>query len=120
MCSKDLLATAYWALIANMMSEMAHAVHNEADAAKYKLIVQNIRAAFQKAYIKDDGTVGTGTQTSYVVALYTKMAPEALEAKLVDNLVAQRVSAGHEPIAVRGDRPALADYVGELFEDRGL
>ena len=27
------------------------------------------------------------TQTSYVVALYTKMAPEALEPKLVDNLV---------------------------------
>ncbi len=30
--------------------------------------------------------VGTGTQTSYVVALYTKMAPEALEPLLVDNL----------------------------------
>jgi alpha-L-rhamnosidase len=85
--NKDLLATAYWALIANMMSQMAHAVHNETDATKYDAIVKNIRAAFQKAYIKDDGTVGTGTQTSYVVALYTKMAPEAIEPKLVDNLV---------------------------------
>jgi alpha-L-rhamnosidase len=84
---KALLATAYWALIANMMSEMAHAVGKEDDAARYASLVQNIRAAFQKAYIKENGEVGTGTQTSYVVALYTKMAPEALEPVLVNNLV---------------------------------
>jgi alpha-L-rhamnosidase len=85
--NKDLLATAYWALIANMMSQMAHAVGKEADAKRYDDVVQNIRAAFQKAYIKDDGEVGTGTQTSYVVALYTKMAPADLEPRLVDKLV---------------------------------
>jgi alpha-L-rhamnosidase len=84
---KDLLATAYWALIANMMSEMANAVGNEADATRYASVLQNIRAAFQKAYIKPDGTVGTGTQTSYVVALYTKMAPKDLQPVLVDKLV---------------------------------
>ena len=85
--NKDLLATAYWALIANMMSQMAHAVGKEADAERYNGIVQNIRVAFQKAYIKEDGKVGSGTQTSYVVALYTKMAPAALEPTLVDRLV---------------------------------
>jgi alpha-L-rhamnosidase len=84
---KDLLATAYWALIANMMSQMAHAIGKEADAKRYDEVVHNIRAAFQKAYIKEDGEVGTGTQTSYVVALYTKMAPGALEPTLVDKLV---------------------------------
>jgi alpha-L-rhamnosidase len=85
--NKDLLATAYWALIANMMSQMAHAAGKETDAKRYDEVVQGIRTAFQKAYIKEDGTVGTGTQTSYVVALYTKMAPEALEPLLVDRLV---------------------------------
>jgi len=85
--NKDLLATAYWSLIANMMSQMAHAIGKEGDARRYDDVVQNIRAAFQKAYIKDTGEVGTGTQTSYVVALYTKMAPEPLEPLLVDKLV---------------------------------
>jgi alpha-L-rhamnosidase len=85
--NKDLLATAYWALIANMMSQMAHAVGKEADAKRYDDVVQKIRTAFQKTYVKEDGTVGTGTQTSYVVALYTKMATEALEPLLVDKLV---------------------------------
>jgi alpha-L-rhamnosidase len=86
--NKDLLATAYWALIANMMSEMARAVGKDSDAQQYDTLVQYIRSAFQKAYIKDDGEVGTGTQTSYVVALYTRMAPTSLESKLVDRLVA--------------------------------
>jgi alpha-L-rhamnosidase len=85
--NKDLLATAYWALVADMMSQMAHAIGKNADAKRYDEVVQNIRAAFQKAYIKEDGTVGTGTQTSYVVALYTKMSPAALEPALVDKLV---------------------------------
>ena len=84
---RELLATAYWALIANMMSQMGHAIGKDADASRYDDVVKNIRAAFQKAYIKDDGSVGTGTQTSYVVALYTKMAPAALEPVLVDKLV---------------------------------
>ena len=34
--NKDLLATAYWALIANMMSQMAHACGNEADAGEIR------------------------------------------------------------------------------------
>ena len=85
--NKDLLATAYWALIAHMMSQMAHAVGKEDDVKRYDEVVQNIRSAFQKAYIKDNGEVGSGTQTSYVVALYTKMAPTALEPLLVDKLV---------------------------------
>jgi alpha-L-rhamnosidase len=70
-----------------MMSEMAHATRNEGAAKLYTDLVDNIRNAYQKAYIRDDGTVGTGTQTSYVVTLYTKLAPESLEPKLVDNLV---------------------------------
>ena len=85
--NKDLLATAYWALIANMMADMARATGKDADARRYVEVVQSIREAFQKAYIKDTGEVGTGTQTSYVVALYTKMAPPALEPLLVDRLV---------------------------------
>lgn len=85
--NKDLLATAYWALAAQMMEQMAHAIGKDEDARGYAQLIENIRAAFQKAYITEDGQVGTGTQTSYVVALYTKMAPPSLEPALVNNLV---------------------------------
>jgi alpha-L-rhamnosidase len=85
--NKDLLATAYWALIANMMSQMGHAIGKESDAKRYDDLGNSIRGAFEKAYLKSDGDVGTGTQTSYVVALFTKMAPKMIEPVLVDKLV---------------------------------
>jgi alpha-L-rhamnosidase len=86
--NKDLLSTAYWALIAEMMSEMAHASGKEPEVKQYEELIGNIRAAYQKAYIKENGEVEGGTQTSYVVTLYTKMAPPALEPAMVKNLVA--------------------------------
>jgi alpha-L-rhamnosidase len=85
--NKDLLATAYWALIADMMSQMAHVLGKEAEAKQYSEVVEKIREAYQGAYIKENGEVEGGTQTSYVVTLYTKMAPPALEAAMVTNLV---------------------------------
>jgi alpha-L-rhamnosidase len=85
--NKDLLATAYWALIADMMIKMAEAIGKHQDAQKYSDLIDHIRQAYQVAYIKPNGDVLGGTQTSYVVTLYTKMAPPALESVMVSNLV---------------------------------
>jgi len=84
---RDLVATAYWALVADMMSQMAGVLGRPADASRYSELVKSIRAAFQKEFIKEDGTVGSGSQTPYVLALYMKLAPEPLVPKLVGNLV---------------------------------
>jgi alpha-L-rhamnosidase len=84
---KDLIDTAYWALIADMMSQIAHGLGRESDAKKYADLLANIRSAFQKAYVHPDGTVATGTQTCYVAALYMKLLPPELEKPAVDNLV---------------------------------
>jgi alpha-L-rhamnosidase len=85
--STDLVDTAYWALIADMMSQMAQAIGREDDAKRYSDTYANIRTAFQKTYIHDDGTVGNGTQTSYVLALHMNLVPPALEAAAITNLV---------------------------------
>jgi alpha-L-rhamnosidase len=82
-----LIGTAYWAMLAHMMAQMAHAIGRDVDAKKYKQLHGNIRDAFQKAYIKDDGDVGPGTQTSYVLALQMKLMPESLRAAAADKLV---------------------------------
>jgi alpha-L-rhamnosidase len=91
---KDLLATAYWALCTKMMSQMAQALGREEETKRYSELFDQVREAFQKAYIRADGQVGTGTQTSYVVALYAGMAPAKLEQSLVDNLVRDIESRG--------------------------
>jgi alpha-L-rhamnosidase len=86
---KDLLATSYWVLIARMMLDMARATGNNAAAERYRALIENIRKAYQTAYIKDNGEVLGGTQTAYVVTLYAKLAPPALEPAMVEKLVAE-------------------------------
>ena len=84
--SKPLIDTAYWALSAMMMSRMAAAIGKPDDAKKYDELYANIRAAYQKAYVKDDGDVLSNTQAAYVLTLYVKLAPESLEPAIADNL----------------------------------
>jgi len=91
---KDLLATSYWALIAGMMVDMARATDNKEAVERYTALNENIRKAYQATYIKDNGEVVGGTQTAYVVTLYMKLAPPALEATMVNRLVADIESRG--------------------------
>ena len=84
---KDLVDTAYWALIADMMSQMARATGKDAEAKQYASLCENIRKAFQHEFVKGSGEVAGGTQTAYLLTLYTKMAPQALESAMVNNLV---------------------------------
>jgi alpha-L-rhamnosidase len=84
---RDLVATAYWAMIARMMSSMATALDQPAEAARYAATYSAIRAAFQKEFIKDNGEIGSGSQTSYVLALHMDLVPPHLKAKAVENLI---------------------------------
>jgi len=83
-------------LIAEMMSQMAHAIGRDDDAKRYSDLYANIRTAFRSAYVKDDGTVGNGSQTSYALALQMKLLPEELETAAVDKLVKDiQIHNGH-------------------------
>ncbi len=83
----DLIATAYWALIAQRMQEMAHAVSRREDEQRYRELGEKIRAAYQKEYVQSDGKVKGDTQTGYVLTLQMNLAPKELEAVMVENLV---------------------------------
>jgi alpha-L-rhamnosidase len=91
---KDLLATSYWALIARMMAEMARATDNQEAVKRYAALIKNIRRAYRSKYIARNGDVLGETQTAYVVTLYMKLAPPALEATIVKKLVADIESRG--------------------------
>ena len=85
---KDLIATAYWAYDANLMSQMARAAGKEADSKKYAALFESIRAAFQKQFIRANGEVGNGSQTCYALALHMHLLPDSLKAMATDHLVA--------------------------------
>jgi alpha-L-rhamnosidase len=84
---KVLIATAYWALIAHEMVEMATALHRIADAEKYQQQYDHITAAYRTAFVKEDGRVEGDTQTAYLATLFTGIAQSSLRANMVDRLV---------------------------------
>jgi alpha-L-rhamnosidase len=85
---KDLIATAYWAIIARDMKEMSLALGHKEDAEKYQALYDHIAEAYRKQYIQPDGAVQGNTQSAYVVTLYSGIAPENLRANMTTRLVA--------------------------------
>ena len=83
----DLVATAYWALIAQQMEKMASALGRKSDAEKYAALLSHIRSAYQEKYVKADGSVAGDTQTAYVLTLATGLAPDPLKKSMTDRLV---------------------------------
>ncbi|WP_244930969.1 family 78 glycoside hydrolase catalytic domain [Nocardioides sp. W7] len=65
----SVLSTAYFAEDARMMSEMAAAIGEDAQAEDYAALSTAIRAAFTDALVDSDGTVSGNSQAGYAMAL---------------------------------------------------
>lgn len=83
----DLIATAYWAHIAQLMAEMAEALGRSPDAARLRALRERVRNAFIETFMGRDGRVGNGSQTSYLLALKFDLVPDDLQPKALGYLV---------------------------------
>ena len=84
--SDDYVGAAYYGYDARLMAEMAEALGKTADAQHYRQLYDNIRKAFAQRYIQADGTTTEDTQTSYALALYFGLYPDALAQRGADRL----------------------------------
>jgi alpha-L-rhamnosidase len=116
---EDLIATAYWAYDVTLMREMAAASGRTEKVAKYSDLFENIKRAFNKAYVRPDGFVGAvdtypsippptiapetkstdtkavvETQTGYVLALHMNLLPDELRAPAAERLI-QKIKDNH-------------------------
>ncbi|MCP4261353.1 MAG: family 78 glycoside hydrolase catalytic domain [Planctomycetes bacterium] len=73
---KDVIATAYFAYSTHLVSKAAAALGKYDDADKYEELFEQIKSAFNKAYVSDDGRIKGETQTCYLLALYFDLLPE--------------------------------------------
>jgi alpha-L-rhamnosidase len=93
---KDLVGTAYWAHSAALLAEMADAIELPSEAGRLRKLSERVRQEFNAAFVKADGTVGSGTQTSYVLALRFNLLPggirEAAAARLATDIRSRGVS----------------------------
>jgi len=85
--SNDLIATVYFAYDAKLMAEMAAAIGRMEDAQRYARLFDNIKTAFNKAYVSANGRIKGDTQTCYALALYMDLLPQALKEKAGARLV---------------------------------
>ena len=84
----DLIATAYFAYDTRQVSQMAAAIGRTDDARKYAALFGDIKKAFIAKFVGVDGVVGSGSQTSYVLALQVGLLPDALVQAAGDKLAA--------------------------------
>lgn len=74
---KDVIATAYFAYSTRLLSEIATAIGKEQDAKKYAKLFEQIKDAFNKAYVTNDAKIEGDTQTCYCLGLYFDLLPES-------------------------------------------
>jgi len=84
---KDVIATAYFAYSTQLLSKMAVAIDKNEDAVKYKELFEQIKKAFNKAYVSDDARIKGETQTCYVLGLYFDLLPDDKRPLAVQHLV---------------------------------
>lgn len=84
---KPLIATAMLARSLDQMARMA-AWTGRDDAPTWRRRAEATRAAFARAFVAADGTVGNGSHTGYVLALRLDLVPKGLRAAAGAKLVA--------------------------------
>lgn len=86
---KDLVATAYWARTTGMLADMAAASGRNDAAQHYSTMRKRIAAAFVRAFIQRDGTIGNGSQTSYILPLHFGLVPHDRRVAAAAHLAAE-------------------------------
>lgn len=85
---KYLIAQTFYAHSTQLLINAAEVLGKQEDAAKYRALLSDIKAAFAKEYMTATGRLVSSTQTAYVLALQFDMLPEELRAACADRLVA--------------------------------
>ena len=84
---KDVIATAYFAYSTRLVSEMAAVIGKTEDAKKYQQLFEQIKQAFNKAYVADDARIKGDTQTCYCMGLHFDLLPQDKRALATRHLV---------------------------------
>lgn len=91
----ELVATAFLAHSAHLLSEAARVLGKEEEAAKYQALSGRVREAFAREFLTPAGRVGSGTQTSYTLALHFDLLPEEARSVAARRLAEEVRRAGY-------------------------
>jgi alpha-L-rhamnosidase len=69
MTDPHLVATAYFARVAQLLSESAGLLGRDDDRRRYEQLAGQVRAAFRREYVTPNGRLASDSQTAYALAL---------------------------------------------------
>lgn len=111
---KDVLATGYFAYSTHLLAKTARAIGKEDDAKKYDQLFDDIKAAFNKAFVSEDAHIKGNTQTGYLIALKFNLLPKDKQAKaaqyLVDDIKAKNMHVSTGFVGVSYMLPMLTKF----------
>ncbi len=85
---REVLATAYLAYDAKLMARIAAVLGRGEREARYEALYRDVVAAFNRAYVGEDGFIEGDTQTVYLLALHVHLVPDELRERVAERLVA--------------------------------
>ncbi|MCU0750090.1 MAG: hypothetical protein MUF13_11155, partial [Akkermansiaceae bacterium] len=118
---------AYHAYCARLMAEMATAIGEKKQAAAYQADAAKVTAAWQKIYLKPDASLTVHNQSTYAMALFFDLIPEAKRAASAAHLAKLVKDNGNKmTTGFLGTRPLLPalsahghhDIAGILIQQR--
>ncbi|MEA1952359.1 MAG: family 78 glycoside hydrolase catalytic domain, partial [Planctomycetota bacterium] len=92
---KDVMGTAYFARSTKLTADTARVLGKTDDAKKYDALFEEIKAAFNKAFVAKDGRIKGNTQTVYVLAIWFGLLSEEHEKAAARYLVEDIKSRGN-------------------------
>ena len=92
---KDVIGTAFFAYSTHLVARSCRAVGDGANADKYEKLFEDIRAAFNKAYVGADGRIKGDTQCVYAMALKFELLSDDLRPKVVQCLADDIAAKGN-------------------------
>ncbi|MFI5897806.1 family 78 glycoside hydrolase catalytic domain [Actinoplanes sp. NPDC051513] len=95
----DVVATAHFARSSWIVAEAARLLGRAADAEKYRLLTEEVRAAFARAFVTPQGRIHSDAQTLYALAIEWDLLPEAEQRVAAGRRLAELVRDGGFRIA---------------------
>jgi alpha-L-rhamnosidase len=93
--SKPLIGTAFFAHVADLMSQIAKVLGKDDDSSKYRATFERVREVFNKEFVTPNGRIVGDSQTAYVLALQFNLLPESLRDDARKRLVADIKKRGN-------------------------
>ena len=89
---KDVIGTAYFAYSTRLLSKMAAAIGRDDEAKEYEELFEQIKTAFNEAYVSEDARIKGDTQTCYLLGLHFGLLPAGKNERAAEHLV-ERIKA---------------------------